>query len=227
MILEARIKNKNIDKTKILLVDDHPVVRQGLIKTIEQDLSFEIVGQGGDGAEVISLIKFCKPDLVVLDISLPNLSGLEIVRESGREKLSVEFIMLTMYKDEEYFDAAIKLGVKGYLIKDTALCEILNCLKAVRSGHYFICPQLSHYLINRYERLKSLTHRMPALELLTPAEKKILRLIAENKTSREIAEEICVSIRTVQNHRNHICRKLDLKGYNKLLQFAIENRSAL
>ena len=215
------------NKIKILIVDDHPVVRQGLVKTVQQDDSFQVVAQCGDGADVIPLIKSRKPDVAVLDISLPNLSGLDIVRQAGKEKLAIEFIILTMYKDEEYFDAAMDLGVKGYLLKDNALSEILNCLKTVTEGRHFICPQISHYLINRNERIKSLIHSKPTIEALTPTEKKILRLIAENRTSREIAEEIFVSMRTVQNHRNHICQKLGFKGYNKLLQFAIENKSFL
>lgn len=214
------------DKIKIIVVDDHPVVRHGLIKTIEQDACFKVAAQSGDGAEVIPLIKMHKPDMAVLDISLPNMSGLDILSGAAKEKLRVDFIILTMYKDEEYFDAAIKLGVKGYLLKDTALSEIVNCLKAVKEGHYYICPQISHYLINRHDRIKSLTRRHPALERLTATEKKVMRLIAENKTSREIADEIFVSVRTVQNHRTHICRKLGLKGYNKLLEFAIENKSS-
>ena len=215
------------DPIKILIADDHPIFRQGIIKIVEQDLSYEIVDQCGDGKQVIAKIKACSPAITIMDISMPGMNGLEVLRESQRERLGTNFIILTMYKDEEYFNEAMNLGAKGYLLKDNAAKDLLNCLKAVSQGNHFICPDLSHLLLERRTKIQSLEHSSPGLADLTPSEKKILRLIGQNKTSKEIAEELYVSIRTVQNHRNNIAQKLGLKGHHKLLQFAIENKAYL
>ena len=185
------------------------------------------MGQCGNGNEVIGKIKDLQPTISIIDISMPGMSGMEILRESQKERLTTEFIILTMYKDEEYFNEAMNLGVKGYILKDNAAKDLLNCLRTVSQGRHFICPELSNLLLERNAKMQSLKQKIPALEDLTPTEKKILRLIGQNKTSNEIAQELFVSIRTVQNHRNNIAQKLGLKGHHKLLQFAIENKAYL
>ena len=215
------------DRIKILIADDHPIFRQGIIKIVEQDQSYEIVAQCGDGNEVIGKIKELNPAIAIIDISMPGMSGLEVLRVSQKERLTTEFIILTMYKDEEYFNEAMNLGVKGYILKDNAAKDLLNCLRAVSQGSHFICPELSNLLLERNAKMQSLVSSTPGLADLTPSEKKILKLIGQNKTSKEIAEELYVSIRTVQNHRNNIAQKLELKGHHKLLQFAIENKAYL
>lgn len=212
---------------KVLIADDHPIFRQGIIKIVEQDEAYTIVGQCGDGNEVIRQIKELNPNIVIMDISMPGKSGLEVVRELQKEKIPTNFIILTMYDDEEYFDEAMNLGVMGYLLKDNAAKDLLKCLKNVATGKHYICPDLSEYLINREDKRKNLLNKVPALEYLTSSEKKILKLIAENKTSKEIAGDLFISLRTVQNHRNNIAQKLGLKGHHKLLQFALENKSFL
>jgi len=215
------------EKIKLLIADDHPIFRQGIIKIVEQDPSYEIVDQCGNGEEILDKIKTVKPSIVIMDISMPGKNGLEVLRESQKERLSTDFIILTMYNDEEYFNEAMNLGAKGYLLKDNASKDLLNCLRNVSKGNHFICPELSHLLLERRTRVQSLQHSTPGLADLTPTEKKILKLIAQNKTSKEISEELFVSIRTIQNHRNNIAQKLGLKGHHKLLQFAIENKTYL
>ncbi len=215
------------DKIKILIADDHPIFRQGIIKIVEQDPTYQIVDQCGDGNELIEKIEELNPDIVSIDISIPGMSGLEVVRESLRKKFSVDFIILTMYKDEEYFNEAMSLGVKGYLLKDNAVKDLLNCLKTVSQGNHFICPELSNLLLERNTKIHSLVHTNPGLADLTNSKKKILKLIGQNKTSKEMADELYLSIRTVQNHRNNIAQKLGLKGHHKLLQFALENKAYL
>jgi DNA-binding NarL/FixJ family response regulator len=212
---------------KILIADDHPIFRKGLLKTIEGDASFEVVAEAGDGAEALRLIEKLAPEIAVLDISMPGLSGLEIVK-AGREKnLPVEFIVLTMYKEEEYFNEAMDFGVKGYILKECAVTDLLEGLKLVANGRHYVSPIISEYLINRNARLEALMAQKPGLRDLTHTERRILKLIAENKTSREIAAQLHVSYRTVQNHRANICAKLGLKGHNKLLQFALEHKAEL
>jgi DNA-binding NarL/FixJ family response regulator len=131
-----------------------------------------------------------------------------------------------MYKDQQYFNAALNLGVRGYIIKDSVAAELISCLKAVTEGQYYISPVISHLLIERNKKAESLMSSVPSLDKLTPAERSILKLLAGNHTSREIAEKLFVSVRTVENHRTHICQKLGIKGHNKLLQFALENKGA-
>ena len=212
---------------KIFIADDHPIFRQGLLKIMEGDPELEIVGESGDGEEALQLIRSLCPDIAVLDISMPGMSGLEIVSEVQKESLKVEFIILTMFDEEEYFDEAMDSGVKGYLLKENATSDLLSCLKSVAQGKYYVSPSISEYLLNRNTRVKELNKSSPALIGLTQMEKKVLRLIADNKTSKEVAAELFISYRTVQNHRTNICNKLDLKGHHKLLQFALENKSLL
>lgn len=215
------------EPTKIIIADDHPIFRQGIIRIVDKDPSYKIIHQCGDGNELIGKIKELQPDIVIIDISMPGLNGLEVVRESIKREMAVDFIILTMYKDEEYFNEAMNLGVKGYLLKENAAKDLLNCLRLVSQGNHFICPELSGMLLERTSKIESLAHKVPGLADLTPSEKKILSLIGQNKTSREIADELFVSIRTVQNHRINIARKLGLKGHHKLLQFALENKAYL
>ena len=152
-----------------------------------------------------------------------NPRGLEIVQESLAQNQETAFIILTMYREEEYFNHALDSGVKGYLLKENASDELLNCIKSVVEGHHYVSPVLSEYLIKRTTQTQ-LSPTNSLLSKLTQMEVRILRLIAENKTSREIADELFISHRTVQNHRTNICCKLDLKGHNRLLQFALENK---
>jgi DNA-binding NarL/FixJ family response regulator len=215
------------ESIKILIADDHPIFRQGIIKIVEQDHTYEIVAQCGDGNEVIEKIKELNPAIAIIDISMPGMSGLEVLRAAQKERFATEFIILTMYKDEEYFNEAMNLGVKGYILKDNAAKDLLNCLRTVSQGSHFICPELSNLLLERNAKMQSLLYKTPTLKDLTPTERKILKLIGQNKTSKEIAKELFVSIRTIQNHRNNIAQKLGLKGHHKLLQFAIENKSYL
>jgi len=211
----------------ILIADDHTILRQGLRKIIEGQPEFDVVGEAGDGDEALQLLRSLKPDVAVLDINMPGKSGLDIVKECRAAALPTEFIILTMYKEQEYFDEALDSGVKGYILKENASSDLLNCISAVADGKHYVSPILSEYLMNRDARRTKLQEKIPGLSDLTEMERKVLKLIAQNKTSKEIAGELFISHRTVQNHRTNISNKLDLKGYNKLLQFALEHKSDL
>ena len=212
---------------RVIIADDHPLFREGLAKTIGNDSNFTVIGQAGDGTEALNLIKEKNPDLAVLDVSMPKMDGLEVARRAHQEGSPTEIVILTMYTDLSYFNAALDLGVRGYVLKDSATAEFLACLKAVKEGQYYISPAISHLLIERDRKAQSLFGTIPALRQLTPAERSILKLLAQNLTSKEISEKIFVSVRTVENHRMHICQKLGIKGHNKLLEFALENKAAL
>jgi len=220
------MKNED-EKTTIFIADDHPVVRKGLTQAVGKDSSFSIVAECGDGNEALQKILELKPDIALLDISMPGMDGLDIIRNVHKENINIKFVILTMYDNEEYFNEAMALNVKGYLLKDTAIADVIHCLHNVSQGRHYICPALSDYLVSYNSRKEDLERANPGIENLTETERKILSLIAQNKTSKEIAAGLFISARTVQNHRYNICHKLNLHGSNKLLQFALENKDAL
>lgn len=209
----------------VLVADDHPVVRQGLTSIIEKQPGYRIVAQCGDGQEALELFRTVKPQLGVLDINMPGLNGLDLARELSGDPVTL--VVLTMYKDKAYLEEALALGVKGYVLKESAIRDLRDCLGAVCRGEVYISPVLTKVLV-AVPRERGLNSQPSSpLEKLTPSERRVLQLIAQNKTSREIAHTLFISHRTVQNHRFHMCSKLGLRGHNKLLQFALEHKDVL
>jgi DNA-binding NarL/FixJ family response regulator len=217
----------NKERIRIVIADDHPIFRKGLRHALETDRELEIVGEAQDGMQALELIEELKPAVIVLDIEMPRKTGLEVARDIQKRNLPVEIIFLTMYKDEDMFNEAMSLGVKGYVLKECAVSDLAMSVKTVIAGHHFISPAVSELLVNRNDRARVLVRRRPQMEDLTVTEKKVLRLIAENKTSKEIAISLHVSYRTIENHRSNICNKLDIHGSHSLLKFAIEHKSFL
>ncbi len=215
------------ERIKIIIADDHPIFRKGLRQAIETDHELEIIGEAQDGIEALELIEELKPAAIVLDIEMPRKTGLEVARDVQKRNLPVEIVFLTMYKDEDMFNEAMSLGVKGYVLKECAVSDITMSVKTVVGGHHFISPAISELLVNRNDRARVLVRRKPRMEDLTVTEKKVLRFIGENKTSKEIALTLHVSYRTIENHRSNICNKLDIHGSHSLLKFAIEHKSLL
>ena len=211
----------------IIIADDHPVFRQGLIQVVSGDAALNIVAEAEDGENALELIERHRPEVALLDVNMPKMDGIAVAQAVGRKNLPVEIVFLTMHKDEDVFNEAMDAGVKGFVLKESAVTDIIHSIRAVAAGQHFISPQLSSYLINRSRAAALFVRQKPNLQNLTQTERRILKLIAENKTSREIADELFVSIRTVENHRANICQKLDLRGAHALLKFALENRSAL
>lgn len=209
----------------VLIVDDHPLFRSGLRQVIAEDDRFELVGETGDGEAAWQLIQEKKPAVAVLDVNLPGLSGLEIARKLQTERLLTHVIMLTMHKDEETCNRALDFGAKGFVLKENAVEEILKAITVVAGGEHYLSSTISGYLVRRRNRAESLAAKKPGLDDLTKAERRILKLVAEKKTSREIGAELFISPRTVEAHRANICAKLELTGSHSLLQFALENRS--
>ena len=218
--------NNNIQLT-IVIADDHPIVRQGLIRVIENEPQYKLVGEASNGKEALELIQKYNPDLAVLDIEMPILGGLDVLKTISKTKNKTKFVILTMYNDEEYFNAAMNSGVKGYLLKDSMLIEIIECFEIILQNKHYISPKISEYLIGRKEKEKSFKSSFPSLEKLTKMEIQVLKLLSENMTSKRIADEMFISEKTVENHRASICSKLELKGYNALLSFALKNKSQL
>ncbi len=214
-------------KLRILLADDHPLFRQGLRGAIEADPAFEVIQEAGDGRAALQAIRDMKPDLCILDINMPVLDGLGVVRQMRAQGLRAEVIFLTFYKEEDLFNAALDLDVKSYVLKDSAAADILQAIRSVAAGHRYISPTLADHLYARTAGAQALRQARPALDRLTRTERRILKLIALDKTSKEIAVDLGLSPRTVENHRTNICAKLDVHGIHSLVKFAYDNKSRL
>jgi DNA-binding NarL/FixJ family response regulator len=212
---------------RIVIADDHPIFRRGLRSVIETDQKLKIVAEAEDGEAALERIQILQPEIAILDMEMPNRDGFEVMQEIEEKKLPVAVIFLTMYKDERFFNAALDQGAKGYVLKDSAATDIIASIETVAAGQNFISPQLSTYLLNRRTRATSLVEQKPGLSNLTPTERQVLRLIAANKTSKQIADELFIAVRTVEKHRANVCEKLELHGSHALLSFALEHKSEL
>ncbi|HEX8999995.1 MAG TPA: response regulator transcription factor [Blastocatellia bacterium] len=211
----------------ILLADDHPVFRRGLSLMLGSDKHLQVVAEAANGTEALARLRDLQPDIAILDVNMPGQTGFDVARELQSSPLATRLIFLTMHRDEAIFNSALDLGAHGYLLKECAIEEIIACVKAVAAGERFISPQLSTFLFNRASRAAALTQQKATIQDLTPSERRILKLIAEQRTSREIADLLFISIRTVERHRENICAKLELRGSNALLKFALEHRTQL
>lgn len=207
---------------RIVIADDHPLFRSGLRMAIEADPLLRVVGEAGDGESALGCILELQPDVVVLDINMPPPDGLAIARDLQERHSPVKAIFLTMHRDKSLLNAALETGVKGFMVKDAAANEIVGCIKAVVVGESYVSPALSGHLIKQNSTAQS-----PLLGKLSASERRVLQLVAEFKTNKEIAEQLFISIRTVEHHRSNICTKLGLTGKNTLLNFALTYKSEL
>ncbi len=214
-------------KISVIIADDHPIVRKGIRDLLLEDGRFVIAEEIGSGEKVYDAIVRHKPTLLLLDLNIPVMHGLEVIKTLFREKVQTAVVVMTMHKEDEIVDAVRELGVKGYLLKESAEDNLIRCVESVLSGRYYLSPELSPYLLRQRQRIERTLINRPQLESLSPSERKVLAMVARQMTSKEIADALNISVNTVNNHRNNICRKLDLHGINGLLKFAIENRSSL
>jgi DNA-binding NarL/FixJ family response regulator len=214
------------DEVQIVIADDHPIFRRGLRQSLEEAAGMNVIAEAGDGKAVLELIRQLNPDVAILDISMPVLDGFAVAREMGKENSQVKLVFLTAHQEESLFDEAMDLGVKGYVLKESSMAEIVSCVKVVAQGKHYTSPSLTSYLVSRSRRSSGPVDKH-GLEDLTPTERRILKLIAGYKTSREIAEELFVSYHTVETHRRNICEKLDLHGSHALMKFALAHLTEL
>lgn len=208
------------DKIKIIIADDHHIFRKGILSILKDDESIEVIGEASNGEEALHLVEKLNPDIALFDIDMPVLSGLEAARKIKSEGITTKVVVLTIHKDKEYFDEAMELDIKAYVLKESISNDLIDCIKEVAAGNYYISPSISGYLVQKGSGKK----KDNELDKLTSTEKQILKLISQNKTSGQIAEELFRSVRTIENHRNNICKKLELSGQNALLLFAYENK---
>ncbi len=211
-------------EVKIIIADDHPIFRSGLKQIIDAERKFSVVAEASDGETALELIEKEQPDIFISDVNMPKMGGFAVAKELKRKQIDCEIVFLTMHSEEAMFNKAMDLGAKGYVLKDSAAVDIINCLQAVANGQNYTSPQITTYLFKRATRS---TKTSNSIEDLTPTERTILRLIAEYKTSKEIADELSVSYRTVENHRYNICQKLDISGSNALVKFALKHQNEI
>jgi DNA-binding NarL/FixJ family response regulator len=211
----------------IVIADDHPVFREGLRQIIERDPTLTVVAEAENGIDALEAIRTHQPRITLLDLHMPRMGGLDVAATVNRERLPVCLLVLTMYDDEDMFDEAMEYGVRGYLLKDSAALDIVRAIHAVAEGKYYISPSLTKDTLRNKHKTHSDIGQRLHLDLLTPAERNILHLVAESRKSVEIADALSVSIRTVERHRENICRKLELSGAYALLRFALEHREVM
>lgn len=212
---------------RILIADDHPIFRSGLAQLLNSRDNFNLVGEAENGEDALQRIRDSAPDVVLLDVDMPVKDGFAVAQAVAAERLPGRVIFLTMHKNEALLNAALNLGVKGFILKESAMAEVVSAVGAVMAGEEFISPALSRYLINRRRRSDELAEALPSLEDLTAAELKVLRLVAQRKTTKEIAARLSNSARTIDSHRANIAQKLGLSGNNALLAFALDHKDEL
>lgn len=214
-----------VDEIRIILADDFPVVRNGLKTLIEGTKQYKVVAEAGDGEKALEYISRWKPDVAILDIDMPKLSGLDVAKEAPRISPVTRVIFLSFHRDPFILRKALSLGAKGYLLKDSAMEEIVLAIRAVVDGQVYVSTEIA---LKSLQAKDAAVAENPILRDLTDSERRILKLIAGGLSSKEIADQVSLSYRTVENHRTAICRKLNLEGgANALLRFAIQNKEML
>ena len=206
---------------RIVLADDHVMFRQGIKILLEAVTDLEVVGEAGDGFELVAMANELLPDIVILDISMPGLRGIEATREIKAIHPGIKVLILTMHKTKEYLYHAISAGAEGYLLKEDADTELFNAIEIICKGGTYISPLLSVELTDDLVKMYHHGQSKPHLDPLTTREREVLKLIAEGKSSKEIAGLLFISIRTVQHHRANIMRKLNARKTADLVRYAI------
>jgi len=211
-------------KIRILLADDHAVVRKGLRFLLEGQEHMEVVGEAADGREAVRLAEELKPNVVVMDIGMPQLNGIEACAQIVKRNPQVSVIMLSVHSDETYLLRALSAGAKGYLLKDSAEDDLIRAVKVVAQGKPFFSPVIAQTLLEDYMRYLQQRGLQDSYELLTDREKQILRLLAEGKTNKEVAALLNLSLYTVETHRTHIMQKLNLHNTAEIVLYAVRKK---
>ena len=206
---------------QIILADDHVLVRSGLSRILGEEPNLEIVAEVGDGLELLSALNKIKPDLIILDVSMPNLRGIEAIPEIRRIRPEAKVLILTMHKEEEYLYQAVSAGADGYLLKDDAERELFTAIDNIREGKIYISPSLADQSMQNWARLRRGEDDSNVSDVLTVRQREILKLIAEGKTNKEIGDLLCLSVRTVERHRANIMDKLNIRKTAELVQYAL------
>ena len=211
----------HVKKTRVLVADDHTIVRQGLRAILESEPDIEVVGEAADGIEAVKKAAALSPDVVVMDVSMPRLNGLEATSRIVRESSKTQVVALTMHSSEEYVYSCLKAGAKGYLLKESASSDLVQAIRVVRAGGTYLHPSVSVQVVSEYLKRPDPRTRSGATDSLTSREREVLQLIAEGHTNREIATLLTLSVKTVEAHRTRIMEKLKIHNVAGLTRYAI------
>jgi two-component system, NarL family, response regulator NreC len=208
-------------KIRVLLADDHQLMRRGVRLMLERETDLTVVGEACDGREAVAMAKSLKPEVVVMDIGMPNLNGIEAAHQMTQENQELAIVMVSMHSDESYVLRALKAGARGYLLKDSAEADLIKAVHVVAGGKSFFSPAVSKVLLDDYVRKLKRSGTEDAYDLLTPREREVLQLIAEGKSNKDIANLLDLSVYTVESHRGNLMEKLNLKGLPELILYAV------
>ena len=213
-----------MNKIKILLVEDHTILRKGIQSLLEEEQGIEVIGEAEDGIAAMKSVEKDQPDIVLLDISLPYLNGLEITRKITKHYPKIKVLILTMHKSDEYAFELLSAGAKGYIIKQAAPNQLISAIREVSNGFIFLSPEISRKVLLRVNKKRSLNEGKKDRSQLSGRETEILQLIAEEHSPRDIARLLFISIKTVENHRYNIMQKLNIHNIAGLTKYALEKR---
>lgn len=206
---------------RIVLADDHTIMRSGLRAVLDRYPDMQVVGEAADGREAIQCVEENRPDVIVMDVAMPNLNGIEAARQISTKNPGVSIVVLSMHSDEGYVLRALKAGARGYLLKDSAEGDLITAIRAVSQGKAFFSPAISRMLVDDYMRQLQQRGVEDSYELLTTREREILQLLAEGRSNKDIARMLDLSLYTVETHRSNIMEKLNLHGIPELMLYAI------
>jgi DNA-binding NarL/FixJ family response regulator len=212
---------------KVIIAEDHTILRAGLRALLSSHENIEIVGEAGDGREAVRVVEKFVPDLVIMDLSMPKLNGMEAIKEIKGRHPQIKIIVLTVHKSDEYIVASLDAGADGYILKDASHNELILAIEYIMKGKMFISPTISDKVIGAYLEKKKDQKTDSVMNILTSREREVLKLIAEGHKNKEIAEHLCISMKTVEKHRSNLMEKLDLRNTAALTVYAIEKRIIL
>lgn len=208
-------------KIQVLLVDDHTLMRKGLRSLLEEEESVTVIGEAADGHQALEEVMALMPDVVLMDITMPRLNGIEATRQLKQRFPQVRVIMLTMHESEEYIFQALRAGASGYVLKGAAVAELVTAVQAVFRGDSYLSPTVSRKVVEEYVRHANAAAPCDPYETVTVREREVLQLIAEGRSTREIAALLHISIKTVETHRAHLIEKIGLRSTAELTQYAM------
>ena len=206
---------------RVLLAEDHTIVRKGLRSLLDSEADIEVIGEAEDGRQAVEMAGELMPDVVLMDITMPSLNGFEATRQIKQRFPDVKVLVLTMHANEEYVFQILRAGASGYVVKKAAPTELVSAIRAVHRSESFLSPSISRTVIEEYIQQAEAMSRQDGYERLTPREREVLQLVAEGHSSREIAEVLSVSVKTVETHRANLMDKLGLHSVAELTQYAI------
>jgi DNA-binding NarL/FixJ family response regulator len=210
------------EKKRIVIAEDHTILRQGLRSLLGSSEDLEVVGEAGDGLSAIHCVKNLSPDLVLLDLKMPKMDGISVIHEIKKISSGIKILALTMHRNEEYILEAFKSGADGYCLKSSSHEELLIAIRAVLSGNSYVSPEISGKVLEGYLEGRETIRERSSWETLTQREREVLKLVGEGYQNKEIADYLCISVKTVEKHRANIMQKLDLHTASALTAYAIE-----